>query len=232
MELSSTFRLLLRRWLVLLIGIVATSAAGAYVFNTTPPSYVSGARMLLLLPNNARGPDAIGSPFLYLPSGLDVMARLLSGSVVTRDFQEAKAAAGLSAAVVVTVDNRSPMLNITVTGSDTDDVIATRDWVVDRLQKDLLQIQVEEGAPREQIAHGRVFGAENVPRPSGRTWLRPVLVVAAVGAVATLLAAVAIDFLLQRRKLRRATTPTPPPESSQDTPSEADEGESPPSAPS
>lgn len=203
MDLGSAVRVLLRRWIVVLIGVIMTLGAAGYLYVSTPPTYAAGARMLLLLPNNARGPDVIGSPFLYLPSGLEVIARLVAGAPATRAFQQAKAAEGLDAAVEVSVDNRSPMLIIDVTGEDPDDVLATRDWVVDSLQEELRLIQVEEGAPSAQIAHGRVFGAEDVPRSGGNSWMRPVLAVVAVGGIVTLIAAFSIDFAMQRRRRRR-----------------------------
>lgn len=204
MDLVSAIKVLLRRWVVLLIGIVLTLGVSAYLYTTTPPSYTVGAKMLLLLPNNARGSEAVGSPFLYLPSGLDVIAGLVAGAPATRAFQQAKAAEGLDAGVSVGVDTRSPMLVIAVTGEDPDDVLATRDWVVTTLQEELRQIQVEEGAPPSQVAHGRVFGAENVPRVDDNHWMKPVLVVVAVGGVVTLIAAFSIDYLLRSRSRRRA----------------------------
>ncbi|TRY18625.1 insulinase family protein [Tessaracoccus rhinocerotis] len=201
-------KVLLRRWLVILIGLLLTGGAVGYLMVSTPPSYVVSSRLLLLLPNDARGPDAIGSPFLYLPSGLQVLAGLIAGTPATLAFQTAKAEEGLGSSVEVAADRDAPMLTVQVSGTDPRDVLDTRDWVLSLLQTELRRLQEEEGAPNSQIAHARVFASENVPTSEGNPWLRPALVVVAAGGVVTLLAAFAVDSLVRRRAGIRAARRT------------------------
>lgn len=204
MDLGSAVKVLLRRWIVVLLGLLVTVAGAGYLYLTAPPSYTAGARMLLLLPPNARGAEAVGSPFLYLPDGLNVIGRLVSVSATTREFRTAMAAEGLRSSYQVTVDPQNPIVVIAVEGTDPDDVLATRDWMVEALQRELLDVQVEEGAPEAQIAHARVFAAEERAVEQGNPRLREVLGVLGVGGIVTLLAAFGIDRLLQRRSARRA----------------------------
>lgn len=203
MDVGSAIRVLLRRWLVVLFGVLLTVGAAGYLYLNTPPSYTAGGRMLLLLPSNARGEDFVGSPFLYLPNELNVIGQVISVFPNSHDFQAAKAEAGLQSTVDVAVERQSPTLTLTVTGGDPEDVIKTRDWLVEQLSNELRRIQVEEGAPKAQTAHARVFAAEDQPVEESGSWMRQVIAAVGVGGLATLVVAFLIDYLLQRRKPRR-----------------------------
>src|SRR5690606_17825786 len=152
MDLGSALRVLLRRWLIILIGIVLTLGAGAYLYKTAEPQYQASGSMLMLLPNNARGPENVGSPFLYLPNGLSVLARLVTGASSSREFRQEMAAQGLNSTFQVGVDTQTPIMTITVEGPDPDNVIRTRDWLIGALNDELLRVQQEEGTPPLQTA--------------------------------------------------------------------------------
>ncbi|WP_461106671.1 YveK family protein [Tessaracoccus terricola] len=204
MDLGSALRVLLRRWLIVLIGIVLTLGACGYLYRTAEPQYQASGSMLMLLPNNARGPENVGSPFLYLPNGLNVLARLVTGATSSREFRQEMGAQGLNSSFQVGVDNQTPIITMTVQGPDPENVIRTRDWLIDALNDELLRVQQEEGTPPLQTAHTRVYGNEDVPMQLGGDWTRSVLAALAAGGLATLIAAFGIDRLLALRKDRRA----------------------------
>lgn len=204
MDLGSALRVLLRRWLIVLIGIVLTLGAGAYLYKTAEPQYQASGSMLMLLPNNARGPENVGSPFLYLPNGLSVLARLVTGASSSREFRQEMAAQELTSTFQVGVDTQTPIITITVEGPDPDNVIRTRDWLIGALNDELLRVQQEEGTPPLQTAHTRVYGNEDVPLQLGGDWTRSVLAALAAGGLLTLIAAFGIDRLLAIRKERLA----------------------------
>lgn len=204
MDLGSALRVLLRRWLVVLIGIVLTLGACGYLYRTAEPQYQASGSMLLLLPNNARGSDSVGSPFLYLPNGLNVIARLVTGATSTREFRQEMAAQELNSPFQVGVDNQTPIITMTVEGTDPDNVIRTRDWLIQALNAELLRVQQEEGAPPQQTAHTRVYGNEDIPLQLGGDWTRSVLAALAAGGLVTLIAAFGLDRLLAIRKARKA----------------------------
>lgn len=203
MDLGSAIRLLLRRWLVVLLGTLLTAGAAGYLYLNAEQRYQATGRMLLLLPADARGPDSVGSPFLYLPNGLNVIARIVSGAPQTHDFRQAMLDAGLTSTPLVGVDPSTPIITVSVEGTDPNDVIATRDWMLDALNEELYTLQVEEGTPVNQIAHTRIYGAEDVPLAMGGDWTRAVLGAVAAGGIVTLLAAFAIDRLLAVRKHKK-----------------------------
>lgn len=203
MTLGSAVKVLLRRWLLILIGLLLTLGAAGYLYLNTPPRFQATARMLLLLPADARGEEAVGSPFLFLPNGLNVLARIVATTPTSQDFRSQMIDRGLSSQYEVGVDPTSPTLTVSVEGSDPENVIATRDGVIAAMQADLLRVQQEESAPVNQTAHARVYAAENTPEQISGDRMRGVLAVGGAGALLTLLVAFLIDRLIHARKARK-----------------------------
>lgn len=204
MDLGSAFRVLLRRWVVVLLGALLTLGAAAYVYTQVPSRYQSTARMLLLLPADSRGEAEIGSPFLYLPNGLNVLAGIVAATPTSRDFRAQLVVEGFSSQFEVGVDNSSPTITVSVEGSDPQDVIETRDRLIQAINLELLTVQQEESAPVNQVAHARVYGTEAAPVQIGGDRMRAVLAVGGVGALLTLILVFAIDRLSLLRRARRA----------------------------
>ena len=210
MTLGSAVKVLLRRWLVIVIGLVLTVGAAGYLYLNTPPRYQATARMLLLLPADARGEEAIGSPFLFLPNGLNVLARIVATTPTSQEFQAGMVGRGLTSQYEVGVDTASPTLTVSVEGIDPANVIATRDGVITAIQSELLRVQQDEAAPTNQVAHARIYAAERTPEQIGGDRMRGVLAVAGALGLLTLLAAFLIDRLsqiLKARKKRRGERP-------------------------
>ncbi len=203
MDLESAIKVLLRRWLVVLIGLVLTVGVGAYLYINSPPSYQSTARMLLLLPSDARGADADGSPFLFIPSGLNVLARLVAVVPQSREFRADMIEKGFPSAYEVGVDPTTPIITVSVEGPDPVNVRETRDQLTAAIASELLRVQEDEGAPEKQTAHARVYAAESEPEQLSGSGLRGVLALTAVGALITLLAAFTVDRLSHLRRQRR-----------------------------
>ena len=203
MTLGSAVKVLLRRWLVILIGLLLTLGAAGYLYLNTPPRYQATARMLLLLPADARGEEAVGSPFLYLPNGLNVLARIVATTPNSQDFHAQMVDRGLTSQYELGVDPTSPTLTVSVEGADPENVIETRDAVIATMQAELLRVQQEESAPTNQIARGRVYAAESTPEQISGDRMRGVLAVGGAGALLTLLMAFLIDRLIVLRKARK-----------------------------
>ena len=72
-------QVLLRRWYLLLVGVLCAVGAGFVTFQAVPPGYTASAEVLLLPPDPTVPED--GNPYLSLsgltPAG-DVLARALS----------------------------------------------------------------------------------------------------------------------------------------------------------
>lgn len=207
MDLGSAVRLLLRRWWVLVIGIVLTLSATAYLSTQSQPRYQATANMILLLQPDARGAaDGPGSPFLYLPNGLQTLAGIVVVGPESREFRQSLYLQGLTSQFELGVQIGSPIISVSVEGTDPANVIATRDKVIEGLQEELEVVQQEEQTPARQTAHTRVYGNEDVPTLLQGDRLRGMLVVMAVGGLLTLMAAFAIDrvaLMVGARRQRR-----------------------------
>lgn len=209
MEFGSALRVLLRRWLVVLLGAALTLGAAAYLHTSTAPTYRATARLLLLLPANARGAEEVGSPFLYLPDGLNVLARVVAAAPASRSFEADLLSRGLTSPYEVGVDPSTPIIIVGVEGPDSDNVLATRDGLVEVIQEELLQVQTEEVVPSKQTARIRVFAAEDTPAMLGGNRTRGALAVVAAGGFVTLLAAFGIDRIVEARRARPRRSPEP-----------------------
>jgi hypothetical protein len=214
MDLGSAVRVLLRRWWVLAIGLVLTLGAAGYLYTQAPPRYQATARMLLLLPAEARVVNSADSPFLYLPDGLQVLAGMVATAPKSRAFHSTMTAAGLTSQYEVGIDTASPIITISVEGSDAQNVIATRDRVIRGVQDELLTVQQQEKTPQRQLAHARVYAIEATPDLVQGDRTRVILMVLGIGGLVTLLAAFLIDraiqlhqerSLRQKRRLESAT---------------------------
>lgn len=202
MDIGSLLKLLVRRWVIIVIGLVLTGTGLYFVQSKATPSYQATGRMLLLLPADARGPGAEGSPFLYLPAGLNVLASIVAVAPDSREFASGLASRGLTSGFEVGVDPGSPTLTVSVTGRDPDNVIATRGAVIDGLAAELAKVQEEENTPVRQTAHARVYAAEDAPTALGGDSMRAMLAVGAAGAILTLVTAIGVDRLLAYRRSR------------------------------
>jgi hypothetical protein len=210
MDLGSAVRVLLRRWLVLVIGLMLTLGAAAYLYTQTPPRYQATARMLLLLPAEARGAESADSPFLYLPNGLQVLAEIVATAPNSRAFHDTMTAAGLTSQYELGIDPGSPTITISVEGSDAGNVIASRDRVIQGVKDELLTVQREEKSPSRQLAHARVYAIEDTPHLVQGDRTRGTLTALGVGGLITLLAAFMVDRaiqLLHERRLRQKGRP-------------------------
>lgn len=209
MDLGSAIRVLLRRWVVLVIGLVITLGATAYLYIQSRPQYQATANLILLLQPNAREAEGAGSSFLYLPNGLQVLAGIVVTGPDSREFRQEAAQEGYVSQFEIGVQVGSPIITVSVEGSDPENVIATRDRVIEGLQVELATVQREERTPARQTAHTRVYANEEEPTPIQGNRTRGVLMVIGVGGLLTLVTAFAIDrgLLILRDWRQRRSDP-------------------------
>lgn len=207
MNLGSLVGVLLGHWRVVLLGLVITVGLSVYLYNSTPPSHQATGRILLLLPADAqsRGEvDETGSPFLYLPPGLNVLARVAVSAPDSREFVAEMEAKGLTSEFEVGVDFTEPIISVSVEGQNPDRVLATRDAVLDSIEEELLRVQTEVQTPTRQLAHAKIFATEDTPELMSGSRTRGSLSVVAAGGLVTLVAVLVIDRRFHRPKGRRA----------------------------
>lgn len=209
MFVKRVVQVLRRQLVVTLVGLLATGVAAFAVFRSTPPSYSLTATVLLLppsLPDAKTGQSA--NPYLQL-GGLSGPAEVLARAVNDPAVQQEAVGLGLSRDFEVARDflTSAPVVLVTVQDTDLTRARATRDWLLDRLPKTLLQLQASVKVPPAAMMTSTVISPEGEVTRSSKSTLRLLLVVVAAGLMATLVLATVIDTLRRERSRRRATRP-------------------------
>src|SRR5690606_23525180 len=140
MYLIDMFRMILRRWYILLIGAVLTLGLLVQAYQTVPPRYQAQASMLML-PAEASVED--GTNVLLMLHGLEQPLDLLVAYLSTPPVRASIVPAGSGASFTVTPDygSRGPLLAVSAeapTGAAAldalDDVVASVPAALDTLQ--------------------------------------------------------------------------------------------------
>ncbi len=204
MYFQDAIRILLRRWYVVLAGLLLILAASGAAVALVPTDYQASGQVLLLLPADATGVATPTNPYLNLQSGLTVTASLIAGNVTTKDAQRDMVANGFTSDYAVALNpGTGPLLIVTAEDNDTDAAVATRDEVIRRLARELERIQLEESVPTSQIIHSRTdsVGTQAEALPGSK--IRALAIVAAVGLVLTTIVAFIADRALLARSSNR-----------------------------
>lgn len=204
MDLAVGARLLLRQWVVVILGIILTAGVAANIYMESPRTYQTNAQLLLLLPPGASGAELPNSPFLYLPNGLNILAAHVATAPNTQSFRRSMGEAGFTGNYTVGVERGEPTVNVSVVATDPDNVIDTRDALIERLRKELDRVQDEEKVPARQRAHFRTAGVDETAQAMGGGRLQAAGGAAAAGGLITLLAA----FVIDRRSRGPVNAPT------------------------
>lgn len=207
MFVSRVAQVLRRQVVLALVGLLATGAAAFAVFRSTPPSYSLTATVLLLppsLPDAKTGQSA--NPYLQL-GGLSGPAEVLARALSDPAVQQEAASSGLSRDFEVARDflTSAPVVLVTIQDTDLTRARATRDWLLDRLPKTLMQLQASVKVPPAAMMTSTVISPEGEITRSSKTTLRLLLVVVAAGLLATLVVATVLDTLRRERSRKRGT---------------------------
>ena len=197
-------QVLLRRWYLLLVGLLCAVAAGFITFQAVPPTFTATAEVLLLPPDPSVPED--GNPYLSLsglsPAG-DVLARALSDPKTADEV----AAAGGRGQYTVALDDDSPapLVFLAAEADTAADAQTTRDLVLERLPAALRQIQAAANVPSDAYITTSEVTRTDEPVKEIKPQLRALVMATGGALVLTLLGTAAIDALLGRRQARRAS---------------------------
>lgn len=206
MYFLDALKLLARRWVVVVVGVLLTAGAGFAVMKMVPTTYQASSQMLILLPPEASGRTTPTNPYLNLQPGQTTTASLVAGTITTKDSQLAMVKAGFpSSYSVALIPGAGPLLVITTKDTDPKAALATRNAVMDRVDAELAQIQSEVSVPKRQMMHtsrSSVSGADVLPGSR----LRALMATTAAGGLLILLVAFSLDRLLGRRRATSEVT--------------------------
>lgn len=203
MLLGRLLQVALRRWPVVLLGLVLTGAAAAAVPSVDPPGYsVTGTA--LLLPPEVAADGTKTNPYLQLgglTNAVDVFARALNDPAVHDDIVDVDGADDYEA--VRDFQTAAPLLVVTAEAPTAARAREVRDEVLARAPGLLSRLQESVGvAPASRLTIETIV-ADSKPELVYKSLLRTMIVVIAAGLALTVLMAGAIDAWIIRRQTYR-----------------------------
>ncbi|MFF5028758.1 Wzz/FepE/Etk N-terminal domain-containing protein [Streptomyces collinus] len=207
MDLAEIFRVMRRRWYVLLPGLLLTACLTVAVAVVVPVTYQSQSTVVLL--NSQKATVAYdGNPFLSTQTSLtgmaDSLARNLNSDVSVRALKSRGATGTFEAKLA---DNaQGPLMWLTVTGTDKAAVLSSDRLLTAYAKERLDQFQKQQSvAPKAMIRMTTIVPPQN-PVAQTKTRLEYLILAGLLGLVVSLVAA----FYVEAR--RRPRTPAAPPQ--------------------
>lgn len=209
MHLADTLRSILRRWYIFLLGLVLSfgmaGAAAIYI----QPTYEAEGTLLLMPPNGVVGPE--GNPYLYLggmTEALDVLVRRSNAPESVEAVEEK-----FSGLEIISAPDRttsSPILVITVTGDNADEVLNAMEVGRTVVLRNLDAMQNELDVPRTMRISAEDLVIPLEATANRKMALQLAILLAAAGSVGTLMFTGFIDGqLLARGKAKESVRKVP-----------------------
>lgn len=221
MDLAEIFRVMRRRWYVLLPGLLLTGGLIAAVVLLVPVTYQSQSTVVLL--NSEKATRAYdGNPFLSTQTSLtgmaDSLARNLNSDVSVRELKSRGATGTFEAKLA---DNaQGPLMWLTVTGTDKSAVLAS-DRILTTYAKDRLeQFQEQQSVAPQAMIRLTTIVAPQPPVAQTKTRLQYMIMAGGLGLVLSLVAV----FYVEARRRSHPQEPEQPaeaPEPAADSPAPA-----------
>ncbi|MBK4348511.1 hypothetical protein [Lacisediminihabitans changchengi] len=207
MYLRDLLRSLVRRWYLLVAGLIITGVAAVGLFSVLPVSYHSSASMVLLPPKTATGDD--GNPFLQLGGlnqAVDVLTRTLTSDSESRRILKANPGATFTVAPDGTTSG--PIFIATSTAPTAAKATAMTDTIVATVPVALAQIQDGLSVQPESQIDVLVISQDAKPTLDSKIRLQASAGIIALGVALTVVATGLIDGLLRSRRRLRASSRT------------------------
>ncbi|MFD5792087.1 chain length determinant protein [Streptomyces diastatochromogenes] len=218
MDLAEIFRVMRRRWYVLLPGLLLTAGLIVGVTVLVPVNYQSQSTVVLL--NSQKATLAYdGNPFLSTQTSLTGMADSLARNLNSDDsLRELKSRGAKGTFAAKLADNaQGPLMWLTVTGTDKASVLASDKILTAYAKERLDQFQKQQSvAPKAMIRMTTIVPPQN-PVAQTKTRIEYLVMAGALGLVVTLVAA----FYVEARKRPRKPEPEPAQETTAPVPSNA-----------
>ncbi|MFD3937579.1 chain length determinant protein [Streptomyces sp. NPDC058611] len=201
MDLAEIWRVMRRRWYVLLPGLLLSAALTAGVYLLVPVEYVSQSTVTLL--NSKKATVAFdGNPFLSTQASLtgmaDGLARNLNSDDAAADLK-ALGVTGLHEAKIA--DNaQGPFLWLSVTGTDPAAVLKSDELFTAYAEKRLQEFQTQQSVTPEAMIRMTTIVPPQKAEPQTKTRLQYLVMAGVLGFVLSLVA----TFFVEARRRRTA----------------------------
>ncbi|MEU5805963.1 chain length determinant protein [Streptomyces sp. NPDC047718] len=211
MDLAEIWRVMRRRWYVLLPGLLITAALTTGVYLLVPVEYRSQSTVTLL--NSKKATVAFdGNPFLSTQASLTGMADGLARNLNSDDSRADLKAQGLTGTYEAKIaDNaQGPFMWLIVSGTDPAAVLKSDQLLTAYAEKRLQEFQAQQQVTPEAMIRMATIVPPQKPEPQTKTRLQYLVMAGALGFVLSL---VATFFVEARRRTpagpgrRRAAAP-------------------------
>jgi capsular polysaccharide biosynthesis protein len=208
MDLAEIFRVMRRRWYVLLPGLLLTAALTVAVALVVPVTYQSQSTVVLL--NSQKATVAYdGNPFLSTQTSLtgmaDSLARNLNSDDSVRDLKSRGATGTFEAKLA---DNaQGPLMWLTVTGTDKAAVLASDRKLTAYAKERLERFQEQQSVDEKAMIRMTTIVPPQKPVAQTKTRLQYLVMAGCLGLVLSL---VATFYVEARRRSHRSAQPEEP----------------------
>ncbi|PWI13592.1 chain length determinant protein [Streptomyces sp. Act143] len=205
MDLAEIFRVMRRRWYVLLPGLLVTAGLVFGVTRVVHVTYQSQSTVVLL--NSQKATLAYdGNPFLSTQTSLtgmaDSLARNLNSDDSVRDLKSRGAKGTFEAKLA---DNaQGPLLWLTVTGTDKASVLSSDKILTAYAEERLEQFQQDQSVASKAMIRMTTIVAPQSPVAQTKTRLEYMIMAGGAGLVLSL---VAVFYVEARKRPRRPSAP-------------------------
>jgi capsular polysaccharide biosynthesis protein len=197
MDLAEIFRVMRRRWYVLLPGLLLAAGLTFAVTVVVPVTYQSQSTVVLL--NSEKATRAYdGNPFLSTQTSLtgmaDSLARNLNSDVSVRELKSRGATGTFEAKLA---DNaQGPLLWLTVTGTDKKAVLASDRTLTAYAKERLEEFQEQQSVARDARIRMSTIVSPQTPMAQTKTRLEYMIMAGGAGFVLTMV----VVFYVEARK--------------------------------
>ncbi|MDT0483194.1 MULTISPECIES: YveK family protein [Streptomyces] len=211
MDLAEIFRVMRRRWYVLLPGLLLTIGLTVGVAVTVPVTYQSQSTVVLL--NSEKATKAYdGNPFLSTQTSLtgmaDSLARNLNSDVSLRELKSRGATGTFEAKLA---DNaQGPLMWLTVTGTGKKAVLKSDRLLTEYAKERLEQFQKQQSVTENARIRMMTIVAPQNPMAQTKTRLEYMVMAGGLGLVLSLVATFYVEARRRPRPAMRQEEPAQP----------------------
>jgi hypothetical protein len=200
---------LLRRWYIVLAGILITAAGALFVWTAVPPSYQATSTAVLLPPSSLVGDE--GNPYLYmggLEQVLTVLTVRLSSTEVAEPLLQGRG--DLTYSVEKDPASPGPIMLISATGNSQASAMELLDKVVQVIPANLDVMQDQLRIPTFSRVEVMTIVQDHTAVVLIKDQLRVLLAAVAGGLAMTVLVTALLDRVMISRRKQREERPIQP----------------------
>lgn len=193
---------MLRRWYLVIFGLLVTGVGSYYVFQIVPVTYEAASSVVLVPPATAviEGEN----PYLYmggLDQALSVLTVRMSSPTVADPILHKRT--DLTYTIGKDVSTTGPIMLVTTEAGTEAGTLKILDEVVKVIPKNLKLLQDQLNIPGDARITAMTIVTDEIAKESNKKQLRAILAVAAAGTAVTVLGTGLLDRLIMRRTAKK-----------------------------